>query len=270
MSFPRILLSAALAAVSVLPLVAQQPAPTGYHHIQCIKINPGQGAASHEWITGTDHKVMQALVDSGAYAQGITLQTVMPAGTDAQCDYIFVSFYKGLPHPSISGEELNEILRKADIPITAEAIGEKHTQLAKLVYDNITRYHALVGTAKKGDYLVFNSIRPENENVNACIDAEKKMWQPVAEEMVKAGKTSGWAVNTQIFPWGAKDGPAVSTVDIYPSYDAFVNQGPSVVAAWKAAHPDSEIGPGIAPLSKMCPIEHNVLYKVIDTEAPAM
>ena len=128
--------------------MAQQPAPSGYHYIQCIKVNPGQGAAAHEWITGTDHKVMQALVDSGVYAQGITLQTVMPAGTDAQCDYVFVFFYKGLPHSPITREELNAILRKADIPITAEAIREKHAQLAKLVYNNITQYHALVGGAR--------------------------------------------------------------------------------------------------------------------------
>ena len=269
MSFPKILLGAALTALSSLPLVAQQPAPSGYHYIQCIKVNPGQGAAAHEWITGTDHKVMQALVDSGVYAQGITLQTVMPAGTDAQCDYVFVFFYKGLPHSPITREELNAILRKADIPITAEAIREKHAQLAKLVYNNITQYHALVGGAKKGDYLAFNSIRAEDGNVNACVDAEKKMWQPVAEELVKAGKTSGWAVNTQVFPWGTKDGPAVSTVDIYPSYDAFISQGPSVVEAWKKAHPDSDIGTGIAPMNKMCPIEHNVLYEIVDSTTPA-
>jgi hypothetical protein len=41
MSMPRILLGAAMVAALSISLVAQQ-SPVGYHHIQCVKVNPGQ------------------------------------------------------------------------------------------------------------------------------------------------------------------------------------------------------------------------------------
>ena len=107
--------------------------------------------------------------------------------------------------------------------------------MGKLVWDNITQYQALVGGAKKGDYLEFNSI--STQDPGACVALEKKDWQPVAEEMVKAGNTAGWAVNEQVFPRGTRDEPAVSTVDLFPSWDAFVNDYRSIQSAWKNAIP---------------------------------
>ena len=85
MSMPRILLRAAMVAALSISLAAQQ-APVGYHHIQCVKVNPGQSAAAQEWMAGDLHKLNQSLVDSGTFAQSLVLRTQMPAGTDAQCD----------------------------------------------------------------------------------------------------------------------------------------------------------------------------------------
>ena len=74
MSMPRILLGAAMVAALSMSLVGQQ-APVGIHHIQCVKVNPGQQAAVQEWIDGDSHKLTQSLVDSGAYAMSLVLRT---------------------------------------------------------------------------------------------------------------------------------------------------------------------------------------------------
>ena len=87
---------------------------------QCVKVNPGKWAAVEEWIAATT-QAAQSLVDSGAYAMSLVLRTEMPAGTDAQCDYVFVTFYNGLPPAPMSRDEMNKALRKADIQMTAGA-----------------------------------------------------------------------------------------------------------------------------------------------------
>ncbi len=266
MTIPRVLLGAAMAAALSIPLTAQQ-APTGYHHIQCVKMNPGKMGAAEEFIAGTGHKLSQSLVDSGQYANTLALRTVMPGGTDAECDYVFVTFFKGLPPAPLSPEEVTKALHKVEIPMTAEQLYAKEDELGKLVSNNITQYQALVGGAKKGDYLVFNSMNAPD--VGVCVASQKKLWQPVAEEMVKTGNTSGWAVNEQVFPRGTKDKTAVSSVDIYPSWDAFLHEYSSIESAWKKVHPDMDINSAMGQFEKQCTITHTVLYKVVDATAPA-
>lgn len=266
MSMPRILLGAAIAAVLSIPLAAQQ-APTGYHHIQCVKVNPGQDAAFEEYVAGPLQKLNQSLVDSGTYAQTLVLRTRMPRGTEAECDYVFVTFYKGLPKTGMSSEELSKALHNADIPMTADALHAKQGEMGKLVNENITQYQSLVGGAKKGDYLVFNSMSAPD--VRSCVEAQKKTWQPIAEEMVKAGNLDAWAVNVQVFPRGTKDSNAVSSVDLYPSWDAFTNEYSSIESAWKKVHPDMDINNTMNQFGKLCAIEHTVLYRVVEVTSPA-
>lgn len=266
MMIPRVLLGAAIVAVLSIPLTAQE-APTGYQHVQCVKINPGQSAGIEGLVTGTVHKLDQSLVDSGKYANTLVLRTVMPRGTDAKCDYVFVAFFKGLPPAPMSHEEVTAALHKADVQLTAEQLFAQEDELGKLVFDNITQYQVLVGGAKKGDYLVFNSMSAPD--VGACVASQKKLWQPVAEQMVKDGNTSGWAVNLQRFPRGTKDDTAVSSVDLYPSWDAFLHEYSSIESAWMKVHPGMNINSAMEQFGKQCAITHTVLYKVVDAIAPA-
>jgi hypothetical protein len=266
MLMSRILLGAAITAVLSMALTAQQ-APTGYHHVQCVKVNPGQDAAFEQYVAGPLQKLNQSLVDSGTYAQELVLRTRMPRGTDAECDYVFVTFFKGMPKTGLNSEELSKALHNADIPMTADAVHAKQNEMGKLVSDNITQYQSLVGSAKKGDYLVFNSMSAPD--ARACVDAQKKMWQPVAEEMVKAGNLDAWAVNVQIFPRGTKDSNSVSSVDVYPSWDAFTNENHSVGGAWKKVHADMDINNTMNQFEKVCTIEHQVLYRVVEVTSPA-
>jgi len=254
--------AAALAAALSATLVAQQ-APSGYHSISCVRVKPGQSAAFRALLSGDYRKIEQARVDSGAVSGWIALRTVIPAGTDAGCDYALVSFYPGLPAAPLSDDEMTAVLQKAGVTSTLQEWHGRLTDLGELVSNNITQYQALVGGAKKGDYLVFNSMSVTN--VGQCVAAQKRLWQPFAEEGMKEGAQDGWAVNIQIMPRGDKDPSRVSTVDIYPTWDSmFTYFGPDFTTRWKKVHPELSPDEAFSELDKLCTIDHSVTYKVED------
>jgi len=262
MRIRHIAFAAALATALPVTLVAQQ-APVGYHMISCVRVKPGQFAAFRALLDGDYHKVEQARVDSGAIATFLALRTVIPAGTDAGCDYVLVSFYPGLPNAPLGDDELTAVLKKAGVASTEQQWRDRLSAVGELVSNNITQYQALVGGSKKGDYLVFNSMKVTN--VGQCVAAEKRLWQPLAEQGVKDGAQDGWAVNIQRFPNGAKDPNRVSTVDIYPSWDAMFNYfGPDFDTRWKKVHSEMARDEAFSEIEKSCTIDHTVLYKVED------
>ncbi len=253
---------AALAATLSVTLVAQQ-APVGFHSISCVRVKPGKSAAFHAFLNGDYSKVEQARVDSGAVSAWIALRTVIPAGTGAGCDYVLVSFYPGLPPAPLSDEDMTAVLQKAGVTSTLQEWRDRLSDLGELVSNNITQYQTLVGGSKKGDYLVFNSMKVTD--VGECVAAQKRLWQPFAEEGVKEGAQDGWAVNIQIMPRGDKDASRVSSVDIFPTWDSMFNYfGPDFITRWKKVHPELSPNEAFAQIDKLCSIDHTVTYKVED------
>jgi hypothetical protein len=254
--------AAALAAALSTTLVAQ-PTPSGYHGISCVRVKPGKSAAFRALLSGDYQKVEQARVDSGAITAWIVLRTVIPAGTDAGCDYVLVSFYPGLPAAPLSDEDMTALIQKAGVTATLQEWRDRQRDVAELVSNNITQYQALVGGSKKGDYLVFNSMSATD--AGECVAAQKRLWQPFAEEGVKDGAQDGWAVNIQIMPRGDKDPSRVSSVDIFPTWDSMFNYfGPDFITRWKKVHPEMTPDDAFAQIDKQCTITHTVLYKVED------
>jgi hypothetical protein len=253
---------AALAAALSVTLVAQQ-APVGYHSISCVRVKPGKSAAFDALHSGDYRKVVQARIDSGAISGWILLRTVIPAGTDAACDYVLVTFYPGLPPAPLSDDEMTAVLQKAGVTSTLQQWRDHLSDSGELVSNNITQYQALVGGAKKGDYLVFNSMSVTD--VGECVAAQKRLWQPFAEEGVKEGAQDGWAVNIQIMPRGDKDSSRVSSVDIFPTWDSMFNYfGPDFITRWKKVHPELSPDEAFAQIDKLCTIDYTVTYKVED------
>jgi hypothetical protein len=252
----------ALAAALSVTLVAQQT-PSGNHSISCVRIKPGKSADFHALLSGDYRKLEQARVDSGAVSAWIALRTVIPAGSDAGCDYVLVSFYPGLPAAPLSDDEMTAVLQKAGITTSLQAWRDRVSEVAELVSNNITQYQALVGGSKKGDYLVFNSMKATD--VDQCVAAQKRLWQPFAEQGVKDGAQDGWAVNIQIMPRGDKDPSLVSSVDIFPTWDSmFTYFGADFTTRWKKVHPEVSTTEAFEEIDKVCTIEHTVTYKVED------
>jgi hypothetical protein len=263
MAIPRILVCAALATAFSTTLVAQMSSPstTGYHSISCIKVVPGKGAEFTKFMAEDIHKYAQSRVDSGAITAWLELRTVMPAGSEAECDYVLVSFYPGLPNEPLSDAALTAALHQAGLQMSAQEYSDRRSALSTLVSNNITQYQVLVGGAHKGDYLVFNSMKVSD--VGEWVAYEKKVWQPIAEAMVKEGVRTAWAVNVQIFPMGSQDKTLASTVDVYPTWASMFTD-PGFDARFKKVHPDMEFGTTFEHFQKLRTIESTVLYHVED------
>ena len=262
MGIRHIAFAAALAAALSGTLVAQQ-APVGYHSISCVRVKPGKSADFRALLSGDYRKVEQARVDSGAISAFIALRTVIPAGTDAACDYVLVSFYPGLPTAPLGDDEMTAVLQKAGVASSLQQWRDRLAVVAELVSNNITQYQVLVGGSKKGDYLIFNTMKATD--AGECVAAQKRLWQPFAEQGVKDGAQDGWAVNIQVMPRGDKDPSLVSSVDIFPTWDSmFTYFGPDFAARWKKVHPEMTPDEAFSEIDKACTIEHTVLYKVED------
>jgi hypothetical protein len=263
MAIPRILVCAALATAFSATLVAQMstPTPTGYHSISCIKVVPGKGADFSKFMTEDLHKYAQSRVDSGAISAWLLLRTVMPQGSEAECDYVQVAFYPGLPNEPLSDAAVTAALHQAGLQWSAQEYYDRRSALSTLVWNNITQYQVLVGGAHKGDYLVFNSMKVAD--VGEWVAYEKKVWQPIAEAMVKEGVRTAWAVNVQVFPMGSKDKTLASTVDVYPTWASMFTD-PGFDARFKKVHPDMEFGTTFEHIQKLRTIESTVLYHVED------
>jgi len=254
---------AAIAAALTITLAAQQ-APTTTYASTCVKVKPGQDAAFDQVVNGDLHNFEQTRVSSGALSGYIVLRTEMPAGRMADCDYVFLAFYSGLPKAPMTDTEITATLQKAGVGMTQEQFGEKLSQVGEEVSNSLEYNLDLVGGAQKGDYIVYNSMKVADADVDAWIKWEKTMWAPLAQSMVNSGQLRGWALDAQIFPTGAKDRGLESTSDIFPSWVEFVEAEQHYDAGWKTVHPNDDISASLEQLGKICTIEHTVLYKVVD------
>jgi hypothetical protein len=145
--------------------------------------------------------------------------------------------------------------------MTAKELSDRRDSLAHLVYSEMLSTRTRVGKADKGGYLVLNSMSVPN--MNEWLEFEQKVWQPVAEELMKEGAQSGWALNIPVFPGGAKDMNLASTVDMYPTWESvFKNSG--IAEPWKKAHPDMDVQTTMEGAQKLRTIDHRTLYRVED------
>lgn len=261
MNTRRFIWGAALAAALPVTLSAQQ-APTGFHSVSCVKVKPGKSADFNAFAKGDFRKYEQSLVDSGAISAAIELRTIAPAGSEAECDYVFVTFYPGLPNEPMSDDQTIAALKKAGISSSLEEWRQEHEAVGYLVYNNINRTVLQVGGPKEGDYVVVNDMSVPDRN--AWVGNEKKLWQPLFEDGVKDGAVDGWAVIVPFMPRGAKDQHTTYTVDIYPNWQAVYKFfGPGFEDRWKKIHPDLPIGESMTQEQKFDTIEHTTLLKVI-------
>ena len=252
----------ALAAALSVTLVAQQ-APVGYHNISCVRVKPGQSAAFHALLNGDYHKVEQASVDSGGSQPLLRCAPCIPAGTDAGCDYVLVTFYPGFPPAPLGDDEMTAVLQKAGVASTVQQWHDRLSAVGELVSNNITQYQVLVGGSKKGDYLVFNSMKATD--VDECVAVQKRLWQPFAEQGVKDGAQDGWAVNIQQFPQRRQRPEPCEHRRHLPEL------GFDVHLLRTRLHHSLEEGSSrddhrrcVCGIDKACTIEHTVLYKVED------
>lgn len=239
MRIPRLFVCVALVAAFSAVLSAQQ-APTGYHSVACIKVKPENNTEFRKWAAGDLHKLAQSRVDSGAFSSWMLLRSVIPSGASAECDFLIVSMYPGIPPHPMGLDELDAALKKAGIAMTGQQYVDRRNSLTTLISSDLFQNIAFVGASKKGDYFVVNYMKATN--LYDYVAWEKKTWMPVAEAMAKEGTRSGWSLNTMVYPGGTDVKFNAVTVDVYPTWDSIFNSESNFYELWRKVHPDMEVG----------------------------
>jgi len=242
--------------------LSAQQAPSGFHTVNCIKVNPEKSAEFHKWMAEVVTKLAQSRVESGALSTWYLLRAVMPAGQSAECDYLTVSIYPGAPPEPLAGEQLSAALKKANLSITSDEYRAQRDAVATLVSTNMMVNQVSVGKANKGGYLAVNYMK--TANLDGWLKLEKELWKPVAEQMVKDGVTSGWSLNIRALglnsdlPWQGV------TVDIFPNWDAVFKNDPQFADRVKKVHPDKDLNAMFEQFGKARTMVKSELYAIDD------
>lgn len=243
----RLVLCAVVAMALATTIVAQQ-APSGYHTVACFKVKADSGAEFHKFITDESHKVAQGRVDTGQITTWYLLRSVLPGGSSAECDYMVVTMFPGTPH-LLGQQDLGAAIKKAGLSITADDYVKHRNAVSTLVSVAIFQNQAFVGSAKKGDYFQVNYMKVPN--VDDWVAYEKKVWQPLAEALVKDGKADGWSLNVRVMPNGSEQPFQAVTVDVFPSWDSIFAADPQFADRFRKVHPDRELGTTFEQFEKL-------------------
>ncbi len=259
--------AAIIAALGVT--VSAQQAPSGYHTVNCVKIKPDKASEYRKWGAEEFHKYAQGRIDSGTVSTYYRLRAVIPAGSSAECDYVTVWVYPGAPPAPMGTEELGAALKKAGLNMSAQEFMDRRDSMSTLVSNSMFENEDSAGKAKKGDYMEVSYMK--TSDVGAWVAFEKKVWKPLAEEMIKDGVQSGWSVNVQVIPFGTDVPYQGVTVDVYPSWEAVFKapSDPLFLDRFKKVHPDMDADKTLTNMEKVRSQAWTRLFVIEDMIAAA-
>jgi len=246
----RVFAAAMCAAMFSVAAVSQQASAPSFYQTNCVKVKPEKDSDFRKWARETLHKYAQARVDGGSLSSWFLMRAVAPQGANVPCDYVVVGAFPGLPPKPLSPDELTDVLKKAGIGMTAEQYAQSRNALSELAENGIFTVQARVGGMEKGDYVVVNLDK--TADAGKWLEAEKKLWQGMAEQFVKQGMIRGWYANARLIPDGSAMRYNVLTADVYPSWDAYFQfqTSPKFLDIWKQVHPDVDPNAAFADYAK--------------------
>jgi hypothetical protein len=264
----RLVSCLAIAVALCVPAAAQtqQQGPSGYHSVACIKVKHDKTSEFRAWAASDLHKYAQSRVDTGVLSTWLLLRSVQPQGSSADCDYLSISIYPGAPVEPLSPEALGDALKKAGLTMSAQQYIDRRDSLTTLVSNNLFQNRASAGgPLKKGNYLLVNYMKASN--VDDWVAYERKVWQPVAEALIKDGRTSGWSLNVQVLPGGSDLKFQGVTVDEYPTWNDVFKDDPQFIERFRKTHPDMEFGTTFQQFEKLRTIVSLQLFTAVDVVA---
>ena len=245
----------------------QQQGAAGYHSVACIKVKPEKSREFRTWAASDMHKYAQSSVDTGVLSRWILLRSVQPQGASADCDYLTISVYPATPPEPLSLEAQDGALKKAGIAMTGQQFIDRRDSLAMLVSNGLFQNRASVGDpVKQGNYLVVNYMKASN--VDDWVAFETKIWQPVAEALVRDGRSVGWSLNVQVLPGGSDLKFQGVTVDVYPGWNDVFKDDPQSNERFKKVHPDREFGATFEQFQKLRTLVSIQLLTAVDVVTP--
>jgi hypothetical protein len=210
----------------------------GYHRVACIKVKPGKEAEFREFVAGAARKFFQSSADSGEIAGWFLARTVIPAGSEAGCDYVGVTLFRDLPRPPLGLEEIDKGLKRAGVAMSASEFVAKREEVSSLVSANLWRQAVAAGVPpEKGDYAYVNFMKVHS--MHDWMDMENNVWKPMAASFAKGGGLRGWSVNVLVLPSGTDTKFQAVTLDVFPNWEAAFKPLP-VEDTFKQVHPDKD------------------------------
>jgi hypothetical protein len=260
----RVFLAAVCAAVFSAAAMAQQPSPGPYYLGQCVKVKPGKAREFTKYAEGPLHKFAQARVSSGALTSWTLTRAVLPQGALNRCDYVVMSVYPGNPPKPLEKDELSELLKKAEVGMTADQYIDNRNEVSELQASGMFRTMATVGSIQKGDFLVINYDKAQD--TDKWLQLETKLWKGMAEEFAKQNMARGWFANVRVAPSGIGRPWNAMTVDVYPGWDAFFKfqDDPRFMDTWKKVHPGEDISAAMADYAKTTERVSDDTWEVVD------
>ena len=257
--------SVVVAVAFCVPTLAQmqQEGAAGYRTVACFKVKPEKSNEFRTWAASDLHRYAQSSVDSGVLSTWFLLRSVYPQGASADCDYLTISTYRALPPEPLSSEVLDGALKTARLTMTEQQFIDRRDSLATMVSSSLFQNRASVGDPpSKGNYLVLNYMKAAD--VDDWVAFEKKVWQPVAEELVKDGRSSGWSLNVQVLPGGTDLKFQGVTVDVYAGWNDVFKDDPQLRERFKKVHPDMEFEATFGQFQKLRTLISVRLFTVVD------
>ena len=257
--------SVVVAVAFCVPTLAQmqQEGAAGYHAVACFKVKPEKSNEFRTWAASDLHKYAQSRVDSGVLSTWFLLRSVYPQGASADCDYLTISTYPASPPEPLSPEVLDGALKRAGLTMTGQQFIDRRDSLATIVSSSLLQNRASVGDPpRKGNYLVLNYMKAAD--VDDWIAFEKKIWQPVAGELVKDGRSTGWSLNVQVLPGGTDLKFQGVTVDVYAGWNDVFKDDPQSRERFRKVHPDREFDATFAQFQKLRTLISVQLFTAVD------
>ena len=249
----------AVAFLFGVTIVAAQNQPSSYFRTACIKVQPGKWSEFMEFSNGMATKVMQAAAENGEFSTATLLRSVLPSGEEARCDFISVTSYRGAPPAPLTREQLQARIEKAGIGITGDQFAAKRDVISRLVSQEIWRSVISIGDIQKGDYMFVNFGR--TSNMQNYLKFEDTVWKPMAEQWIKEGRMRAWRVNQLVLPAGTEVKYQITSVDVFPSWDAvFTPLG--LQDMMKKIHPDRDYAQTVGEIPKIRDLARRELYVV--------
>lgn len=216
---------AALSCTTMLtPAAAQQPTQS-FVRTGCIKVQAQNVPAFEKLVVDTMSKTGPVAIKKNLNAGVSLLRLVLPAGSAANCDYLAVWQYDGIP-PESTTEASDALFKEAGLG-SYSAFLTKLYAVSEVVGMEFWSVSNQAGTSpQQGDYLQVNLMRIEPGQEGAWSELEGKLWKPVMDARAADGELRGWATYNRVMPTGTDLPYQGVTVDAFPSWDKMWRQKP--------------------------------------------
>lgn len=254
------------AASSMLfPVAASsQTIPSLFVVVDYMKVKPENTSRYLEveqdiWKPMHQERVKQGII------VGWYLYAVEFAGTDGEYNYVVISLYdnaESLESPWNAEIPAQVHPRKQISELMEQTYGSRQNVKTELYYSVATAPEIPLETP--ASYLQVNFMQVDPGQQSTYEQLESDIWQPIHNEAINSGRTSGWGLWRSLFPRGAGQKYQYITLNTFSEFSYVFELDYSV--PFGDIHPDKNFSEVIQKTQQMRTIVRTELWDLIDYE----